>query len=236
MATPTAIGQSRRRLSGEYEHHAIATTLTSTRLQDQRAFTMAAYRTPGYACWPANSCPYSEDSQTDNLCNAVDWMPKMLCALAGAKPAVDLKWTGWTFGRCLQPIWQRRYHSHALHAAPIFLAQWCATATEADRITCTPDCQKAKQARRSCLNILPTICPRPELATESPDKVGLRDESTDAGRNFYPPRIVRPSAKRLIYESRSGPIVILSDLRHPEPSSPPSRKGASYRRRRQTVV
>jgi arylsulfatase A-like enzyme len=46
-------------------------------------------RTPGLAVWPGKIKP----GVTHTPLHAVDWMPT-LCALAGAKPAGDLKWDG----------------------------------------------------------------------------------------------------------------------------------------------
>lgn len=46
-------------------------------------------RTPGIAHWPGRLAP----GEVHTPLHAVDWMPT-LCALAGAKPAGDLKWDG----------------------------------------------------------------------------------------------------------------------------------------------
>ena len=122
-------------------------------------------RTPGLACWPGKLTV----GEVQTPLGAIDWMPT-LCALAGAKPAGDLKWDGIDIWPVLTQSGATPPDRTIYSAAPNFRAQmvrhgdWKLIVTPADG-------KKGKASQVELFNLASDLGESKNLAAKMPEKV-----------------------------------------------------------------
>jgi arylsulfatase A-like enzyme len=122
-------------------------------------------RVPGLACWPGKLNP----SEVHTPMHAVDWMPT-LCALAGAKPAANLKWDGINIWPLLTQSGGSPPARTIYSAAPSFRAQMVRHGDWKLIVTST-DAKKNKAGQTELFNLAADIGETKNLAAEMPDKL-----------------------------------------------------------------
>jgi arylsulfatase A-like enzyme len=149
---------------GEYERVQVGNT--NVPLQGHKSSVYeGGIRTPGLVCWPGK-LPVSE---VQTPLAAVDWMPT-LCALAGAKPAGDLKWDGIDIWPVLSQSAATPPARTIYSAAPGFRAQMVRHGDWKLIVTPT-DGKKGKAAQKELFNLASDLGESKNLAVQMPEKV-----------------------------------------------------------------